>query len=403
MNVEFSRVLEKLTSAQNLGLTKMTPPFDGIENFDYGLRRALDPAFDWKAFGDMLLHQVPAQTLVFARGVFELRFAFFLMPDEENVLYCVGPWAEGPRSPESIAWCRTYLDEKAQRVVEEYHNRVRQIDDITIKSTLFAVISLLYPEGELKTEEWREFMPMNFRPGLESFSDIAFTEDLPAELVADRYAAENKMLQAVAKGDAATALGAYEKFRQFQLTPRLHSLLRDFKNFSIILNSLLRKAIERASVHPYYIDQISTKYSLQSEEIVTEEDCHRVQRDMVREYCMYVQQYSLQQYSPLIQKVINHINLHLDSTLSLKSLAALCYISPSYLSNVFKQETGQTLTDYISTQRMARAANLLRTTNATVASVAEDVGILDVNYFTKLFKSATGLTPTRYRREKHDR
>lgn len=52
---------------------------------------------------------------------------------------------------------------------------------------------------------------------------------------------------------------------------------------------------------------------------------------------------------------------------------------------------------------MARAANLLRTTNATVASVAEDVGILDVNYFTKLFKSATGLTPTRYRREKHDR
>lgn len=118
---------------------------------------------------------------------------------------------------------------------------------------------------------------------------------------------------------------------------------------------------------------------------------------------MYVQQYSLQQYSPLIQKVINHINLHLDSTLSLKSLAALCYISPSYLSNVFKQETGQTLTDYISTQRMARAANLLRTTNATVASVAEDVGILDVNYFTKLFKSATGLTPTRYRREKHDR
>ena len=81
----------------------------------------------------------------------------------------------------------------------------------------------------------------------------------------------------------------------------------------------------------------------------------------------------------------------------------MCYISPSYLSNVFKQETGQTLTDYISTQRMARAANLLRTTNATVASVAEDVGILDVNYFTKLFKSATGLTPTRYRREKHDR
>lgn len=93
LKVEISRVLEKLTSAQNLGLTKMTPPFEGVENFDYGLRRALDAAFDWKAFGDMLLHQIPARTLVFARGVFELRFALFLSPDEKDTLYCIGPWA----------------------------------------------------------------------------------------------------------------------------------------------------------------------------------------------------------------------------------------------------------------------------------------------------------------------
>ncbi len=316
---------------------------------------------------------------------------------------CCTVWGPGPRGrapPESIAWCRTYLDEKAQRVVEEYHNRVRQIDDIAIKSTLFAVISLLYPEGELKTEEWREFMPMNFRPGLESFSDIAFTEDLPAELVADRYAAENKMLQAVAKGDAATALGAYEKFRQFQLTPRLHSLLRDFKNFSIILNSLLRKAIEQASVHPYYIDQISARFAIEIEALTSMEEGERLRVRMVKEYCLYVQRYSLRQYSPLIQKVINQVNLHMDSDLSLKSLAAQCYISPSYLSSVFKQETGQTLTDYISGRRMDRAARLLLTTNARIAVVAEEVGILDVNYFTKMFKSATGLTPTHYRRDK---
>ena len=121
---------------------------------------------------------------------------------------------------------------------------------------------------------------------------------------------------------------------------------------------------------------------------------------MVKEYCRYVQQYSLRQYSPLIQKVINEINLHLDAPLSLKTLAAQCYISPSYLSNVFKQETGQTLTDYISRRRMERAARLLLTTNARVAVVAEEVGILDVNYFTKMFKNATGQTPTAYRRDK---
>ena len=400
MKVEISRVLEKLAGSMNIGLTRVTPPFAGIDNFDYGLRRALDAEFDWPGFGRQLLDQVPEKTLVFAQGVFELRFALFLAPDEKDTLYCFGPWADGPRSSQSLAWCEKYLDEKAQRVVEEYYNRVRQVEDNTIKTSLFAVVSLAFPEGELKTAEWREFMPLRFRPSLESFRETSFTEQLPAELIAERYAAENKMLEAVAKGDVQAALAAYENFHQFQLAPRLRSPLREFKNYTIILNSLFRKAIEQASVHPYYLDHISARFALELETLGSVEEGRRLRVRMVKEYCRYVQQYSLRQYSPLIQKVINEINLHLDAPLSLKTLAAQCYISPSYLSNVFKQETGQTLTDYISRRRMERAARLLLTTNARVAVVAEEVGILDVNYFTKMFKNATGQTPTAYRRDK---
>ena len=400
MKVEISRVLEKIAGAMNIGLTRVTPPFAGIDNFDYGLRRALDAEFDWPGFGRQLLDQVPEKTLVFAQGVFELRFALFLAPDEQDTLYCIGPWADGPRSSQSLAWCEKYLDEKAQKVVEEYYNRVRQVEDNTIKTALFAVVSLAFPEGELKTAEWREFMPLRFRPSLESFRETSFTEQLPAELIAERYAAENKMLEAVAKGDVQAALAAYENFHQFQLAPRLRSPLREFKNYTIILNSLFRKAIEQASVHPYYLDHISARFALELETLGSVEEGRRLRVRMVKEYCRYVQQYSLRQYSPLIQKVINEINLHLDAPLSLKTLAAQCYISPSYLSNVFKQETGQTLTDYISRRRMERAARLLLTTNARVAVVAEEVGILDVNYFTKMFKNATGQTPTAYRRDK---
>ena len=393
-------MLEKIAGAMNVGLTRVTPPFEGIENFDYGLRRALDAEFDWQGFGRQLLEQTPKKTLVFAQGVFELRFALFPAPDEKDTLYCLGPWADGPRSEGSVKWCEKYLDEKAQKVVEEYYNRVRQVEDNTIKTALFAVVSLAFPEGELKTAEWREFMPLHFRPSLESFREASFTERLPAELIAERYAAENKMLEAVRKGDTAAALAAYENFHQFQLAPRLRSPLREFKNYTIILNSLFRKAIEQASVHPYYLDHISARFALELETLGSVEEGRRLRVRMVKEYCRYVQQYSLRQYSPLIQKVINEINLHLDAALSLKTLAAQCYISPSYLSNVFKQETGQTLTDYISSRRMERAAQLLLTTNARVATVAEEVGILDVNYFTKMFKSATGQTPTAYRRDK---
>ena len=57
------------------------------------------------------------------------------------------------------------------------------------------------------------------------------------------------------------------------------------------------------------------------------------------------------------------------------------------------------LIDYINTQRVNRAAQLLVQNNHTIAAVAEEVGILDVNYFTKIFKKTLGVTPTRYRRE----
>lgn len=56
--------------------------------------------------------------------------------------------------------------------------------------------------------------------------------------------------------------------------------------------------------------------------------------------------------------------------------------------------------DYINSQRVDRAAVLLATTDRSIAAVAAAVGILDVNYFTNIFKKQLGTTPTQYQREK---
>lgn len=65
MRVDPLQVLTKLAAAQNIPTRRVTPPFDGLEEFDYGLRRSLDPQFDWQEFGRLLLEQTPAQTLLF--------------------------------------------------------------------------------------------------------------------------------------------------------------------------------------------------------------------------------------------------------------------------------------------------------------------------------------------------
>ncbi len=407
MQADLLLVIEKLMAAKNVQALRAAPPWQGLDTFDYGLRKTLDPQFDWQDFGALLLKSIPERTLVFGEGTFELHYAFCRVPDQKDTLLCVGPWRTGPRSEKSLRWAKKHLGEAADRAVEEFYNAVPMLPDAAIMPELSAVAGLLFADqGGCEEVSWHEFLPLNFRPDLRFFNEPPFERELPAAMIEQRYAAEDRMLDAVTLGDVSSAMDAYKQFGQFgrfKISDRGHDPMRDRKNRAIILNTLLRKAIQKATVHPYYIDRISHRYALRIEGIATDEEMNALTADMVREYCTYVQRYSLRDYSPLVQKVINHINLNMDSQLSLKSLAAMCYISPSYLSNLFKQETGQTLTDYINTQRIRRAAHRLCTGTDGIAAVAEQVGILDVNYFTKIFKKVMGVTPTQYRRQHRER
>ena len=75
MRVDPLQILTKLAAVQNIPTRRVTPPFEGLEEFDYGLRRSLDPQFDWQEFGRLLLEQTPAQTLLFVEGTFDLYFS----------------------------------------------------------------------------------------------------------------------------------------------------------------------------------------------------------------------------------------------------------------------------------------------------------------------------------------
>ena len=105
----------------------------------------------------------------------------------------------------------------------------------------------------------------------------------------------------------------------------------------------------------------------------------------------------MKNYSPPVQKAILYIDADLTADLSLSALAGAQNISPSYLSSLFRQETGQTLTDHVNHKRIKQAMQLLSTTHLQVQTVAQHCGILDVHYFSKVFKKYAGQTPKQYR------
>lgn len=85
--------------------------------------------------------------------------------------------------------------------------------------------------------------------------------------------------------------------------------------------------------------------------------------------------------------------------ISLEYIAEKVSRTPCYISNLFKNETGQNLIKYLTAYRMQKAADLLRQTNKKVVDISHAVGYMNPPYFGQLFKSTYGMSPGAYREE----
>ncbi|ADQ04049.1 two component transcriptional regulator, AraC family [Caldicellulosiruptor owensensis OL] len=111
-----------------------------------------------------------------------------------------------------------------------------------------------------------------------------------------------------------------------------------------------------------------------------------------------VQNHNLNKMGSLVKKVIEYIkeNYHLND-ISLSDISEKFFVSPSYLSRLFKKETGKNLSDFINEYRIEKAKQLLITTDLKTYEVADRVGIPDPHYFSRLFKRYTGYSPSEYK------
>lgn len=107
------------------------------------------------------------------------------------------------------------------------------------------------------------------------------------------------------------------------------------------------------------------------------------------------------QYSRLIRGVTNFIGCHYqEAELSVSQIAEHFHFSSAYLSVLFKQEMNVTLKQYISNIRIERAKKMLESEFDKITEIAVKCGYANANYFAKVFKEVTGLTPVEYREER---
>lgn len=99
----------------------------------------------------------------------------------------------------------------------------------------------------------------------------------------------------------------------------------------------------------------------------------------------------------IVEKSKCYVMEHLSDDLSVSDIASYLYVSPNYLSKLFKRTTGEGCNEYIIKKRIEKAKLLLETTSIKTSKIAEMVGYKDTNYFSMAFKKNTGMSPRMYR------
>jgi YesN/AraC family two-component response regulator len=223
-------------------------------------------------------------------------------------------------------------------------------------------------------------------------------EDITVEKIEAIYEKEDLLLKAVHAGNYTEAFKIINSFSATSSPGVFESDIKNYQHYLMVQNALYRKEVQNAHVHPMHIDMLSRSFTQQIEKSTTITELTKTSHDMLRKYCLAVQNHSLQGHTKVIRDALNYIEFHLVDDLSLKAISSAIKISPNYLSNQFSKEMYQTLTDYVNTKRIEKSLLLITTTDMLIQDIAASVGISDESYFSRLFKKKYGVTASQYRK-----
>lgn len=99
-----------------------------------------------------------------------------------------------------------------------------------------------------------------------------------------------------------------------------------------------------------------------------------------------------------IDVVLEYIRKNYTEPITLEETADACYLSKSHLCALLKKNLGMSFSQFKNYLRIVESKKLIREGNANMAKIAEMVGYLDANYFSRIFRRVVGMTPQEYQR-----
>ena len=229
-----------------------------------------------------------------------------------------------------------------------------------------------------------------------------YTEDASERQTHNTLAIEDALMEIVRKGDTAALKSWLSQAPAVQGGTIAKDQLRQFKNTFIVAATLASRAAIRGGMREDDAFSLSDAYIQRAELLTSYSKIMNLQYNMILEFTEQVEQLHRGKHATKLSlDVANYVRHHLSESISVDAMAEELFLSRPYLSAKFKQETGQTLTDYILNEKTEEAKRLLRYSDKTASAIAAYLGFSSHGHFCKVFKKYASMTPQEYRDKQH--
>ena len=222
-----------------------------------------------------------------------------------------------------------------------------------------------------------------------------------AQSLHNTFDLEQRVMRIVRKGDTAALKEWIAQAPAVRGGVLAEEQLRQRKNTFIVIATLVSRAAIRGGMDVDDAFSHSDSYIRQCELLSSPAEIMNLQYRMILDYTERVERLHLGKHpSKLTVDVANYIQHHMSEPISAEQLAEHLFLSRPYLSRKFKEETGESLTDFILKEKTEEAKRLLRYSDKSLTAISTYLGFSSASHFSRVFKAYVGSTPSEYR-EKH--
>ncbi|MBQ2658998.1 MAG: helix-turn-helix domain-containing protein [Erysipelotrichaceae bacterium] len=273
------------------------------------------------------------------------------------------------------------LEEKCRKLIE-FSTRYMSMNPVALISDVFA----FYETGDVVCRLYDQMRKIRYYSGKVFFEK----QDIAYEQTEDRILNENQILWYLKKRDEAG-------YREY-----IESILENSEGSEAHLDQIRKELINIFVTH-FRDNGVGSNQIFMHPQVMAADEKAASSRKALAEYAdllFTIQQSRLQESidsEDIIVKARKYIEENFKENIDRNDVAAVTFVTPNYLSKLFKNKMNMNLREYINQLRIEEAKRLLISTSMSISEIASDVGYYNISYFSTVFHKLVGVSPFDWR------